>query len=187
MDKWRGWLYAVVVQSFLTSFFTDDNLIFCNASIEECDTLQWVLEVYEKASSHQLNWVKTSLFFSKNAPREIQKEIKRRFRAQVIKIHEKYHGLPSLVGRNKMNTFNDIKEKFGKKLAGWKKKMLSKASKEILIKAVAQAIPTYTMGCFKLPNFLYEELTNMVRNFWWGQKKEEKKTAWLSWEKMCEP
>ena len=137
MDRWRGWLYAVVVQSFLTSFFTDDNLIFYNASIEECDTLQWVLEVYEKASSQQLNWVKTSLFFSRNAPREIQKEIKRRFGVQVIKKHEKYHGLPSLVGRNKMNTFNDIKEKFGKKLAGWKKKMLSKASKEILIKAVA--------------------------------------------------
>ena len=86
-----------------------------------------------------------------------------------------------------MNTFNDIKEKFGKKLARWKKKMLSKASKEILIKAVAQAIPTYTMGCFKLPDFSCEELTSMVRNFWWGQKKEEKKTAWLSWEKMCEP
>lgn len=26
----------------------------------------------------------------------------------------------------------------------------------------------------------------MVRNFWWGQKKDEKKIAWRSWEKMCE-
>ena len=29
-----------------------------------------------------------------------------------------------------------------KKLVGWKEKMLSKAGKEILIKAVAQVIPT---------------------------------------------
>ena len=79
-------------------------------------------------------------------------------------------GLPSLVGRNKRNTFNEIKEKLRKKLAGWKEKMLSKASKEVLIKAVAQAIPTYTMSCFKLPDALCEELTTMVRNFWWGQK-----------------
>ena len=96
-------------------------------------------------------------------------------------------GLPSLVGRKKRNTFNEIKEKLSKKLAGWKEKMLSKAGKEVLIKAVAQAIPTYTMSCFKLPNALCDDLTSMIRNFWWGQKEEDKKITWLSWEKMCEP
>lgn len=96
-------------------------------------------------------------------------------------------GLPSLVGKNKRNTFNDIKDKLRKKLAGWKEKLLSKAGKEILIKAMAQAIPTYTMSCFKLPDSLYEELSSMIRNFWWGQKPEKKKVAWLSWEKLCSP
>ena len=90
------------------------------------------------------------------------------FRAQVIKQHEKYLGLPSLVGKNKRNTFNDIKDKLRKKLVGWKKKLLSKANKEIFIKAMAQAILTYTMSCFKLPDTLCEELTSMIRNFWWG-------------------
>ena len=75
-------------------------------------------------------------------------------------------GLPSLVGRKKRNTFNEIKEKFSKKLTGWKEKMLSKVGKEVLIKAVAQAIPTYTMSCFKLPDALCDELTSMIRNFW---------------------
>ena len=73
------------------------------------------------------------------------------------------------------------------KLAGWKEKLLSSAGKEILIKAVAQAVPSYTMSCFKLPDTLCEELTEMVRQFWWGQVKEEKKLAWMSWEKMCLP
>ena len=68
------------------------------------------------------------------------------FGAQVIKQHEKYLGLPSLVGRCKCNTFNEIKEKLGKKLVDWKEKMLSKAGKEVLIKVVAKAIPTYTMS-----------------------------------------
>ena len=65
--------------------------------------------------------------------------------------------------------------------------MLSKAGKEVLIKAVAQAIPTYTMSCLKIPDSLCDELTTMIRKFWWGQKKDEKKISWLSWEKMCEP
>ena len=70
------------------------------------------------------------------------------------------------------------------KLASWKEKLLSNAGKEILIKVVAQAVPAYTMSCFKLPNTPCDELTGMVKQFWWGQKKQERKLAWMSWEKM---
>ena len=106
--------------------------------------------MYEQASGQQLNRTKTVLFFSSNTTKEVQDEIKSKFGAQVIKQHEKYPRLPSLVGRNKKNTFKEIKEKLSKKLAGWKEKLLSKAGKKILIKAVAHAIPTYTMSCFKI-------------------------------------
>ena len=83
----------------------------------------------------------------------------------MIRQHEKYLGLPSLVGKNKRNSFNAIKEKLNKKLAGWKEKLLSKVGKEVLIKFVAQAILTYTMRCFKIPNSLCDEMTSMIRNF----------------------
>ena len=73
------------------------------------------------------------------------------------------------------------------KLVGWKKKLLSSARKEVLIKAVAQVVPLYMMSCFKLSNTLCDELTGMIRQFWWGQVKDEKKLAWMSWEKMCLP
>ena len=43
-------------------FFVDDGLIVCKASIEECNSLQRILTVYEKASGQQLNRAKTSLF-----------------------------------------------------------------------------------------------------------------------------
>ena len=68
-------------------------------------------------SGQQLNRSKTSLFFSRNTPRSIQDEIQRRFGALVIRQHEKYLGLPSLVGLPKRNTFNDLKEKLGNKLS----------------------------------------------------------------------
>ena len=54
-----------------------------------------------------------------------------------------------------------------------------------MIKAVAQAVPTYTMNCFLIPKGLCDEIEGMIRNFWWGQRKEEKKIAWVSWKKMC--
>ena len=44
--------------------------------------------------------------------------------AEVIKQHETYLGLPSLVGRSKKNTFRALKERLDNKLSGWKEKML---------------------------------------------------------------
>ena len=72
-----------------------------------------------------------------------------------------------------------------RKLSGWKEKMLSMGGKQILIKAIAQAVPAYTMSCFLLPKGLYDDLESMERNFWWGQRQQEKKIAWVAWKKMC--
>jgi hypothetical protein len=63
----------------------------------------------------------------------------------------KYLGLPSYIGRSKAQVFADIKERVRRKLMGWKEKILLAGGREVLIKAVIQAIPTYTMSCFKLP------------------------------------
>ena len=30
------------------------------------------------------------------------------------------------------------------------------------------------------------DLNSMVRNFWWGQKENERKMAWISWDKLCQ-
>lgn len=103
--------------------------MFCKASIEDCEALQRVLMVYEMAAGQQLNKAKTSFYFSSNIDREVQEEIKARFGAQVIKQHEKYLGLSSLVGKNKKNTFKEIKEKLARKLAGWKERLLSRDGK----------------------------------------------------------
>ena len=134
-----------------------------------------------------MNKEKTTLFFSRNTPGEVQEAIKEVFGAQIIQQHEKYLGLPSLVGQGKRNAFNHIKEQVGRKNARWKGKFLSNVGKEIIIKAVAQVVPTYTMSCFKHPESLCSELNTMIGRFWWGQKSNERRIAWMSWEKLCLP
>ena len=80
--------------------------------------------------------------------------------------HNKYLGLPSIIGKSKTQVFAEVKDKVGKKLAGCKGKLLSIGGREILIKAVAQAVPTYTMSCFQLPKTLCKDLEKFMRNFW---------------------
>ena len=76
-----------------------------------------ILEKYKQASGQQLNYEKTSLFFSRNTPLEMQDVIKNRLGANIIKENEKYLGLPSLVGKNKQNTFHQLIERLNNKLS----------------------------------------------------------------------
>ena len=66
-------------------FFADDSLLFCNATIEDCEEIQRLLLVYEKATGQQVNRQKTSLFFSPNTAMEIQEDIKQRFGVDIIR------------------------------------------------------------------------------------------------------
>ena len=92
---------------------------------------------------------------------------------------------PLLLENKKNEVFAEIKERVGSKLAGWKEKFLSIGGREILIKAVAQAISTYTMSCFQLSKGLCDDIEGMTRNFWWGQRGQESRIAWVSWKRLC--
>lgn len=89
--------------------------------------------------------------------------------------YEKYLGLPMVGGNSKVNTFRDLQEKIAKRVMGWKDKFISKASREILIKIVTQAIPTYIMGIFKIPKTFCDTINSTLAKYWWGQTKNEKK------------
>ena len=133
----------------------------------------------------KINPDKSSVFFSPNTPSAAKDEILNILGPMQDSWHKKYLGLLSLIGKSKTQVFAKIKERVGKKLAGWKEKLLSIGGREILIKAMAQAVPTYTMSCFQLPKTLCDNLKRMMRNFWWGQRNQESKIAWVSWKKIC--
>ena len=108
----------------------------------------------------------------------------------VLNVHvetlsEKYLGLPSDVGRNKNGKLQYIKEKIWKKVQGWLEKILSSAGKYVLIKSVAQAIPTFSMSCFRLPRGLCLHINSILQKFWWGCKEGKRKT--VSWLEMTKP
>ena len=58
------------------------------------------------------------------------------------------------------------------------------AGKEVLIKSVAQALATYMMGAFKLPKGLCDDLTKMIRYYWWGAEDGKRKTQRISWNNL---
>ena len=105
--------------------------------------------------------------------------------AQIMTGYEKYLGLPMVRGRYKVSTFKELQEKVSKRVMGWKEKHISKAGWEVLIKTIAQAIPTYSMSLFKIPKTFSDGINSALSKYWWGQTNDEKKIHLINWGRLC--
>ena len=95
-----------------------------------------------------------------------QNEIIGMLGVDVIDGNSYYLGLPSVVGRAKRVIFGFLKDRLRKRLSSWQSKLFLRAGKSILIKTVAQALPTYSMGVFLIPPSVLKELQKMLNSFW---------------------
>lgn len=166
-----------------TCFFADDSLVFCKAKPEEGAVIKEVLTCYERASGQSINSQKSSITFSPNVDVNIRAEIQSALGLNAATSHERYLGLPTLVGKNKKQTFRLIKERVGKKIQQWKGKLFSRG-REVLIKAVAFDIPNYTMSVFRIPRSLCDDLHQLIARFWWGGDELKRKLHWWAWDKL---
>ncbi|XP_061999168.1 uncharacterized protein LOC133716477 [Rosa rugosa] len=167
--------------------FADDSMLYANASLDDCYQIQDVIETYGRASGQLVNFDKSSVVFSKNVSDYMKEEISSLLGVEEVESHEKYLGLPTYVGRKKTSTFQYIKDNLAKRLANWQGKLLSGARKDILIKVVAQALPTHAMSVFQLTKNFCDDLEQMCARFWWGSSLDKRKIHWKTWKALCNP
>ncbi|XP_031096926.1 uncharacterized protein LOC116001177 [Ipomoea triloba] len=99
-----------------------------------------------------------------------------------------YLGLPSLIGRNKKDILGFLKTRVLSKIRSWNHKFLSRAGKEVLIKSVIQALPTYAMSVFLIPKDIVRDIVCAINAFWWGTEYGNYKgICWKSWSRLCTP
>jgi hypothetical protein len=165
--------------------FADDSLLFCRASEKEAQDIKNIILDYQEASGQLVNMDKSEIIFSRHVPQHKRDSIKQVLPMQQVNNFSKYLGMPTHMNKSKLQTFNYIQDCVWKKLKNWKAKHLSFAGRSTLIKAVAQAIPTYVMSCFLLPKELCNHLESLICNFWWGGNEEKRKIHWVKWSNIC--
>jgi len=165
-------------------FFADDNLLFCKANRVEWRRLMKIISTYEAGSGQRVNLQKTSAFFSWNTSLDRRQEILQLSGLSETHGIDAYLGLPTFVGRSCNQAFQFSKEKVWNKLNNWKVNFLSQAGKEILLKAVIQAIPTYCMCIFQLPISLCKDLNGMMQRFLWNHMAKTSKIPWMRWDRL---
>lgn len=73
----------------------------------------------------------------------------------------------------------------GKKLTLGVSKCWLKARREVMVKYMLQAIPSYVMCIFQLSSTLINSIEKMMNSFWWGHGRTTYHGIhWLSWEKL---
>lgn len=130
--------------------FANDSFFFLEGPMVNAIAVRVILLKYERASRQSINFTKSRIFFSPNFNREVTEGI-----SNVLNVYNSlgdsnYLGLPSLIGRSKKQVFGFLKDQLEKRIGSWSSRFLSGAGKEILIKSVTQAIPSYCMSVFKI-------------------------------------
>ena len=71
-----------------------------------------------------------------------------------------------MLGRNKSSILGYLKDKVAEKIRRWDVKTISRAGKEIPVKAVAQSLPTFAMNVFLLPLDITKNTERSLSKFW---------------------
>jgi len=168
--EWNGRIQGLQISRVSPStshlLFADDILFFCRANPAQCQEIINILRIYGEASGQQLNAAKSSVMFGHDVDNTAQSTIK-----STLGIHRdggmgSYLGLLEKIHGSKTQVFSFVRDRLQKRLNTWSAKFLSKGGKEVLIKSVAQALPTYVISCFLLSKAIRSKLSSAIANFW---------------------
>ncbi|XP_010506884.1 PREDICTED: uncharacterized protein LOC104783422 [Camelina sativa] len=165
--------------------FADDSLFFCKVAKDQCEAILRILRNYEAASGQQINFAKSSIQFGHTVAEQTKLEIQGVLGITAQGGMGSYLGLPESLGGSKTKVFSFVRERLQGRTTGWSARLLSKGGKEVMIKSIATAVPTFVMSCFRLPKTITSKLSSAVANFWWSSDGRTGGMHWLAWEKLC--
>lgn len=163
----------------------DDSYLYCKAERGEANKVTKLLNIYEKASGQRINRDKLTVFFSANVIEYNKGMVCSEMRIREADESAKYLGFPNIIGRNKAVIFGYLKEKVKSCIQNWNAKKVSRPAKEILIKMVAQALPSFAMNVFLLPLDFTRDIEKALSKFFWiSSQQNNSKISWMVGDRM---
>ncbi|KAA3468576.1 reverse transcriptase [Gossypium australe] len=165
--------------------FADDCMLFGEVTENGARILKSILQEYERCSGQCVNFGKSTIFYSSNTNEESKLAVSTLLGVRCSSSLEKYLGLPNIVGRRKKKAFQNLVDRITIRIDGWSSRLLSQGGKEIFIKVILQAIPTYAMSVFLFPKALCEMIESKLARFWWQKGAGKRGIHWCQWKLLC--
>ena len=139
---------------------------FVKANDDEGQVICTILATYERASSQFINFQKSSVFFSSNTVPAMKVRVLNLLGVSEGQEGTTYLGLPNMMGRNKSSALQFIKDQLRDRINTWHGKFLSRVGREVLLKTVAHALPTYTMNVCLFSLGFGQDLQTIMNKYW---------------------
>uniref|UniRef100_A0A8I6Y3E3 Reverse transcriptase domain-containing protein n=1 Tax=Hordeum vulgare subsp. vulgare TaxID=112509 RepID=A0A8I6Y3E3_HORVV len=167
--------------------FADDSIFFARSDHRTVQALKSFINSYCHASGQKVNLQKSSIFFGHSCPPTIKAEVMHQLEVTNEGMQDFYLGMPTAVARASTSSFNFLTDRVWQSVTSNTGRPLSRAGKEIWLKAVVQAIPNYIMSCFQVPVTTCDKMVGSIVDHWWGFEDGRKKMHWKSWEWLSSP
>ncbi|KAA3474747.1 reverse transcriptase [Gossypium australe] len=114
--------------------FADDCILFSEATERGADLLKRVLREYRTCSGQQVNFDKSTVFFSSNTKVEDKDLVTHILGMQSSNNLGRYLELPNMVGRRKKEAFQILKNRFRQRIDNWSVRHPSQGGKKFLLR-----------------------------------------------------
>ncbi|GJT78359.1 putative RNA-directed DNA polymerase, eukaryota, reverse transcriptase zinc-binding domain protein [Tanacetum coccineum] len=164
-----------------------DNAIFIGQwSLPNARNLSRILTCFHLASGLKVNFNKSKLFGIGVHSNEVS-YVANTIGCLPSQLPCIYLGLQIGANMSRCTNWCPLIENFHKRLSKWKCKTLSYGGRLTLIKSVLGGLGTYYFSSFKVPTTIINKLESIRRNFFWGGNSDERKMAWIAWDKVIAP
>jgi hypothetical protein len=112
------------------------------------------------------------------------------FPGKIGKFPGKYLGLPLHTRQLRRVDVQQLLDKIGGRIPGWKGKLLSMADRETLVKCVLTSQPIYHLTVFLMQTWLLKQIDKLRPNFLWKGEEPNKVSGGhclVNWPTVCTP
>lgn len=139
-----------ISESILALQYADDTALVANADSSTLVTLKLILRIFSKVSGLQINYAKSS-FVQFHLNQQDIRMVKLILECQQEELPITYLGMPLTTKKPTRQVLMPLIENFGKRLQGWRGKLISRGGRLQLVNSVLSSLPIYYMNCFRIP------------------------------------
>ncbi|KAK1258186.1 hypothetical protein QJS04_geneDACA021679 [Acorus gramineus] len=161
--------------------FTDDTLLLSEASELSVQGLRFIVWCFGMLSGLSINLNKSTTF-GLNLEEGDERRMAACMGCLVGFFPTRHLGLPLVKGRMTKENWGPLVDRFERRLAGWKGRLLSWGGRLTMLQAVLTNLPLFYLSVFRIPAGILEKLESIQRCFLWrGVKGDRRAPHFVDW------
>ncbi|KAK2662855.1 hypothetical protein Ddye_001429 [Dipteronia dyeriana] len=164
--------------------FADDTILFLKPQMEFLLNVKRILRCFELASGLKINYHKSCFvkFGKKDPSNDMWAAAFRCIRSSLPINHL---GLSLGGNLRKEATWKVFINRIQQRMAPWKRNLISKGGRLVLIKAVFSNLSMYFMTVFRIPSCVVRKIERLLRGFFWDDGTVKRKIHTVDWASLC--